>query len=134
MGKAAPSPYSKTLERAGMSWVVVTSTFTQLGLQQDTALMLLLWGYRQKQRGTATATNLELMSARALSACVSHRSVRTSISLLSWSHSSRFGLPSKPARQSVASAYFDNHSRPSLSAQVKFRPCLCKCATDNCLV
>lgn len=37
MGKAEPSPYSKTLERAGMSWVVVTSTFTQFGLQQNTA-------------------------------------------------------------------------------------------------
>lgn len=35
MGKAEPRPYSSTLERAGMSWVVVTSTFTQLGLEQD---------------------------------------------------------------------------------------------------
>lgn len=33
MGKAEPSPYSNTLERAGMSWVVVTNTFTQLGLE-----------------------------------------------------------------------------------------------------
>lgn len=47
MGKAEPSPYSKTLERAGMSWVVVTSTFTQFGLQQDTMDMSLLWGYQQ---------------------------------------------------------------------------------------
>lgn len=35
MGKADPRPYSNTLERAGMSWVVVTNTFTQLGLKQD---------------------------------------------------------------------------------------------------
>lgn len=33
MGKAEPRPYSNTLERAGMSWVVVTSTFTQFGLE-----------------------------------------------------------------------------------------------------
>lgn len=44
----------------------------------------------------AAWTNLELMRARALSAWVSHRSVRTSISLLSCNHSSRLGLPSKP--------------------------------------
>lgn len=50
MGKAAPSPYSKTLERAGMSWVVVTSTFTQFGLQQHTTDMLLLWDYQQITR------------------------------------------------------------------------------------
>jgi len=37
------------------------------------------------------------MSARALSAWVSQRSVRASISLRSCSHSSRFGLPSRPA-------------------------------------
>lgn len=42
------------------------------------------------------APHLELMRARAFSACVSHRSVKTSISRLSWSHSSRFGLPNKP--------------------------------------
>lgn len=42
MGKAEPSPYSKTLERAGISWVVVTSTFTQFGLQQHTTAVLLL--------------------------------------------------------------------------------------------
>lgn len=35
IGKAEPRPYSKTLERAGMSCVVVTNTFTQLGLDQD---------------------------------------------------------------------------------------------------
>ena len=35
MGKAEPRPYSKTLERAGISWVVVTNTFTQLGLEQE---------------------------------------------------------------------------------------------------
>lgn len=35
IGKAEPRPYSKTLDRAGMSWVVVTNTFTQLGLEQD---------------------------------------------------------------------------------------------------
>lgn len=34
MGKAEPRPYSNTLERAGMSCVVVTNTFTQLGLEQ----------------------------------------------------------------------------------------------------
>lgn len=34
MGKAEPRPYSNTLDRAGMSWVVVTNTFTQLGLEQ----------------------------------------------------------------------------------------------------
>lgn len=33
MGNAEPRPYSSTLDRAGMSWVVVTSTFTQLGLE-----------------------------------------------------------------------------------------------------
>lgn len=42
MGKAEPSPYSKTLERAGMSWVVVTSTFTQFGLEWDSTDVLLL--------------------------------------------------------------------------------------------
>lgn len=35
IGKAEPRPYSSTLERAGISWVVVTNTFTQLGLEQD---------------------------------------------------------------------------------------------------
>lgn len=39
------------------------------------------------------------MRAKALSAWVSHRSVRTSISLLSCNHSSRLGLPSRPAQQ-----------------------------------
>lgn len=34
IGNADPSPYSRTLERAGMSWVVVTSTFTQFGLNR----------------------------------------------------------------------------------------------------
>lgn len=33
MGNAEPRPYSNTLERAGMSWVVVTNTFTQFGLR-----------------------------------------------------------------------------------------------------
>ena len=35
MGKAEPRPYSRTLDRAGMSCVVVTNTFTQLGLKQE---------------------------------------------------------------------------------------------------
>lgn len=35
MGKAEPRPYSNTLERAGISWVVVTNTFTQLGLGKE---------------------------------------------------------------------------------------------------
>ncbi len=35
IGKAEPRPYSNTLERAGISWVVVTNTFTQLGLEPD---------------------------------------------------------------------------------------------------
>lgn len=35
MGKAEPRPYSNTLERAGISWVVVTNTFTQLGLEKE---------------------------------------------------------------------------------------------------
>lgn len=47
-------------------------------------------------------TDLELMRAKALRALVSHRSVRTSISLLSCSHSSLLGLPSKPAHQTEA--------------------------------
>lgn len=45
------------------------------------------------------------MRARALSAWVSHRSVRTSISLLSCNHSSRLGLPSKPAHQRETQAW-----------------------------
>lgn len=40
MGNAEPRPYSNTLERAGMSWVVVTSTFTQLGLEEKETVFL----------------------------------------------------------------------------------------------
>ena len=36
MGNAEPRPYSSTLDRAGISWVVVTSTLTQLGLGRRT--------------------------------------------------------------------------------------------------
>lgn len=48
------------------------------------------------------------MRARALRAWVSHRSVRTSISLLSCSHSSLLGLPSKPAHP-IRRAGGDDH-------------------------
>lgn len=51
-------------------------------------------------------TDLELMRARALSAWVSHRSVRTSISLLSCNHSSRLGLPTKPTHRGEAQAWW----------------------------
>lgn len=43
MGNAEPRPYSNTLERAGMSWVVVTNTFTQFGLREERTETFILW-------------------------------------------------------------------------------------------
>lgn len=48
MGNAEPRPYSKTFDKAGMSWVVVTITFTQLGLKQRDGISFYLFIFNDK--------------------------------------------------------------------------------------
>lgn len=125
MGKTDPRLYNRTLASAGMSCVVVTSTFTQLLLWETDGQQTLVCKARREDRWRRTGVlldrkigdgafcliseqrgnncnkeqHLELMMDRDFSAWLSQESVRASISARSCSHASLLAGPSRPTAQ-----------------------------------
>ena len=73
MGKMDPRPYRRTLARAGTSWVVVTSTFTQFGR--------------------------DAISCKHFMDSVNHWSVKISMSWRTLCHFSRFSGSNRPVKE-----------------------------------
>lgn len=138
MGKTDPRLYNRTLASAGMSCVVVTSTFTQLLLQDTDRQQKLVckdgWEYRWRRTGVLLDRkiaddafrlineqrgdncnkewHLELMMDRDFSAWLSQESVRASISARSCSQASLLAGPSRPTAQKGNHTLMQLVSRP----------------------